>query len=99
MYALNLNRDRYYYFWCDDMLLVSLMNTLPSLTQESLSKDIRSEPQWKSLRCGSVLTAKVGVRSIYGIVGKFLRAGCTTVRREDFDLVKWFQPPEYPIPV
>ena len=33
---------------------------------------------------------------MYGIIQKFLRAGCTTVRKEDFALVKWFQPPEYP---
>jgi len=42
IYVLNLNRDRYYHFLCDDMLLVSLMNALPSLTQESLLKDIRN---------------------------------------------------------
>ena len=33
---------------------------------------------------------------MYGIVEKFLRVGCTKVRREDFALVTWFQPPEYP---
>ena len=35
---------------------------------------------------------------MYGIVDRFLRAGCAEGRqkREDFALVKWFQPPEYP---
>lgn len=47
-------------------------------------------------RCGSVITAVIGGRSVYGIVKKFNRVFCSCRRVHDFAVVTWFPRPTYP---
>ena len=52
---------------------------------------------WNNPRCGSVFTAKIEGRSLYGRIKRFVRITC---RRSgvlsELALVQWFAAPEYP---
>ena len=52
---------------------------------------------WNNLRCGSVFTAKVEGRALYGIIKRFVRVVCRhfgTVTQ--LAVVEWFPEPQYP---
>jgi len=47
-------------------------------------------------RSGSVITAVVGGRSMYGLVKKFIRVCCIHLHYRDFAILSWLPPPTYP---
>ena len=47
-------------------------------------------------RCGSIITAVIGGRSVYGTVKQFNRVLCACCRVYDFAVVTWFPRPTYP---
>ena len=54
------------------------------------------EPLRRGRRCGSVITAVVGGRSMYGVVKRFVRIFCVHLRVYDFAVLSWLPAPVYP---
>ena len=86
------------------LLLVLLITVTHSLTHTHHVKFTAGEPlegvqhiKWNNPHSGSVFTSKVGGRSLYGRITKFVQVLCKVKRQhQQFALVEWFAPPTYP---
>ena len=52
---------------------------------------------WNNPRCGSIFTAKIGGRSLYGKILRFVRVVCSNFGTvTELAVVEWFPDPVYP---
>ena len=55
------------------------------------------EKEWNNPHSGSMFTAKINGRSLYGLINNFVRVVCrVTGEVREICLVSWFAPPKYP---
>ena len=76
---------------------LATLNTVPQFTAGE-PKFGHKQSNWNNPRCGSIFTAKLGNRSLYGYIEKFIQVRCH-FRRDNFRdlaMVTWFPQPTYP---